>query len=115
VTVGVSVGVAVSVLVLVGVSVDSRSKVAVTCFVLSIARLHASAPEHAPLQPEKREPMPLFAVSVIGVFSSKLAVQVMPHEMPSGSLVTVPLPLPAKCTTASTVVSVCVNKGEPAM
>jgi hypothetical protein len=50
-------------------------------------------PEHAPDHPAKELPDAGAAVSVIEVPTLKVAVQVEPQLMPSGLLVTVPLPL----------------------
>ena len=49
--------------------------------------------EHAPLQPPKVEPLAGVAVRV--TLPVKLALQADPHSIPSGALVTTPLPLPA--------------------
>jgi len=48
-----------------------------------------------PLQPLKVEPVAGVAVNVTAVPLAKAAEQVVPHEMPVGALVTVPVPGPA--------------------
>ena len=51
-------------------------------------------PEQPPLQPVKREPAAGVAVSVIIVPLVYEAAHVVPHEMPAGALVTLPVPAP---------------------
>src|SRR5207247_8405682 len=61
-------------------------------------------PEHPPpLQPVKVEPAAGVAVSVTAVPLAKLAVQVAPQLIPTGALVTVPLPVPALLTVSAKV------------
>ena len=53
-------------------------------------------PEHPPpVHPVNTEPLAAVAVNVIRADSAKSYVQVSPHAMPSGLLVTVPLPAPS--------------------
>src|SRR5439155_649690 len=56
-----------------------------------------------PLQPVKVEPAAGVAVNVTAVPLAKLAVQVRPQLIPTGALVTVPLPVPALLTVSATV------------
>ena len=53
-----------------------------------------------PLQPVKVEPAAGVAVKVTAVPLVKPVEQVVPHEMPAGALLTVPLPVP-DCVTVS--------------
>src|SRR5690606_28388657 len=58
-----------------------------------------SLPMQSPLQPTNSEPAPVVAVSVTVGPSAKLPVQSPSgHEMPGGSLVTWPEPVPDVCT-----------------
>src|SRR5207244_4111949 len=62
----------------------------------------APVPEHPPpLQPLKVEPAAGVAVSVTAVPLAKLAVHVAPQVIPTGELVTVPLPVPALLTVSA--------------
>ncbi len=75
-------------------------KLAVTlCAWLSVT-LQPAVPEQAPLQPVKVEPLAGVAESVITLPAVKLAVHVLPHAMPAGVLVTLPLPVPDLVTVS---------------
>ena len=66
--------------------------------------VHVPVPEHPPpLQPVKVEPATGVAVSVTAVPLVKLAAQVAPQLIPTGELVTVPLPVPAGVTVSAKV------------
>src|SRR5256885_87220 len=75
-----------------------RVNVAVTALAAVIVTLHAPVPLHAPDQPANVDPVAALAVSNTTVPWVKLAEQVVPHEMPAGLDVTVPLPEPARVT-----------------
>ena len=62
--------------------------------------MHVPVPVHAPVQPAKTEFVPGLAVSVTGVPTGKLALQVDPQLIPAGVLVTVPVPLPESVTVS---------------
>ena len=80
------------------------SKVAVTAVAPEIVTVQAPAPEHPPpLQPLKIDPESGVAVSVTAVPLVKFVVQFVPHAMPAGVLVTVPLPVPALVTVRANV------------
>ena len=79
------------------------SNVAVTVvllFAVVAGRVHVPRPVHGPDQPANVVPALGVAVSVTVVLTGKLAVQVGAHVMPAGTLVTVPVPVPAGCTTS---------------
>src|SRR5437016_2584324 len=79
-------------------------KVAVTVVAPETVTTHVPVPEHPPpLQPVKVEPAAGVAVSVTAVPLVKLAEQVTPQLIPTGALVTVPLPVPALLTVSATV------------
>src|SRR5438552_12677995 len=81
-----------------------RRKVAVTVVAAETETTHDPVPEHPPpLQPVKVDPAAGVAVSVTAVPLAKLAVQVAPHVMPAGELVTVPLPVPTSLTVSAKV------------
>ncbi|HZU42556.1 MAG TPA: hypothetical protein VE994_07795 [Terriglobales bacterium] len=65
-----------------------------------IATVQAPLPLHAPLQPAKTDPALAVAVSVTVVPLLKVALQVLPQEIPAGLLVTVPVPLPPGVTVS---------------
>jgi hypothetical protein len=69
--------------------------VAVTDWAALIVTEQVPVPVHAPLQPVKVEPVAGVAVSVTAVPLAKLAAQVAGQLMPAGTLVTVPVPVPA--------------------
>src|SRR5207245_4003234 len=78
------------------------SKVAVTAVGAEIVTVQAAVPEQPPpLQPAKVEPAAGVAVSVTAVPLVKLAEQVTPQLIPTGALVTVPLPVPALLTVSA--------------
>ena len=79
-------------------------KVAVTVVAAETVTTHDPVPEHPPpLQPLKVEPAAGVAVSVTAVPLGKLAEQVAPQVIPTGELVTVPLPVPALLTVSAKV------------
>src|SRR5215471_15709798 len=101
-------------------------KVAVTLRACVMLTVHRPVPLHpSPLQPVKREPLSGVAVSVTLVPWSKAALHVLPQLIPTGLLVTVPLPVPAlltvrvngnvsvMCTDASTAWPSCSSRACP--
>src|SRR5207247_1428873 len=79
-------------------------KVAVTVVAAESVTTHVPAPEQPPpLQPVKVEPAAGVAVNVTAVPLVKLAEQVRPQLIPTGALVTVPLPAPALLTVSAKV------------
>lgn len=77
----------------------AAAKVADT--VVSAARLTTQVPvpeQPPPDQPVNMELASLIAVRVTAAFCKKLAEQVLPHEIPAGDEVTVPLPVPSLVT-----------------
>jgi hypothetical protein len=60
--------------------------------------VHAPAPEHEPVHPEKVLLLEAVSVSVTWVFAGKLEEQMGPQLIPAGVLVTVPVPAPARIT-----------------
>ena len=69
-------------------------KVAVTLRSPSIETTHVCVPlQPAPVQPENVEPLDGAAVNVTWVGSGKDALQLLPHEIPTGELVTLPAPV----------------------
>src|SRR5207245_2717860 len=80
------------------------SKVAVTAVGPEIVTVQAAVPEQPPpLQPLKIDPESGVAVSVTAVPLVMFVVQFVPHAMPAGVLVTVPLPVPALVTVRAEV------------
>src|SRR5438094_943514 len=78
------------------------AKVAVTVVAAETVTTHVPVPEQPPpLQPLKVEPAAGVAVSVTAVPLVKLAEQVTPQLIPTGALVTVPLPVPALLTVSA--------------
>jgi len=77
------------------------ANVAVTALAALIVTLHVVAPAQLPLQPVKVEPAAATAVRVTTVLLVNDAEHVVPHEMPVGALVTVPLPVPALVTVSA--------------
>jgi len=72
------------------------AKLAVTDLAASIVTMQAPVPEQPlPLQPVKVEPVAAEALSVTTVLVAYASEQPEPQSMPTGSLVTVPLPVPA--------------------
>ncbi len=57
--------------------------------------VQTAVPEHAPLQPSNLEPEAAVAVRVTSVPGAYVAVQLLPQVMPTGVLLTVPVPVPA--------------------
>jgi len=78
------------------VSVNAcTAKLAVTVVAALSVTVQVPVPEQPPpLQPEKLEPAAGVAVRVIAVPLVYEAAHVVPHEMPAGALVTVPVPAP---------------------
>src|SRR5205809_863058 len=77
-------------------------KVAVTLRAWIMLTVQVPVPLHpSPLQPAKLEPLAALAVSVTLVPTSKAALQVLPQSIPTGLLVTVPLPVPASVTVSA--------------
>src|SRR5207249_5008559 len=84
------------------VSVKVGVKVAVTVVAAETVTTHDPVPEQPPpLQPLKVAPTAGVAVSVTAVPLAKLAVHVTPQLIPTGALVTVPLPVPALLTVSA--------------
>jgi hypothetical protein len=75
-----------------------------------IVTLQAPVPLHAPPQPAKRNPRSGAALSVTWVPTGKLALQVAPHVIPEGELVT--RPLPVRLTDSAT--GFCANVADTA-
>src|SRR5207247_631336 len=76
--------------------------VAVTVVAAESVTTQVPVPEQPlPLQPLKAEPAAGVAVSVTAVPLAKLAAQVTPQLIPTGALVTVPLPVPALLTVSA--------------
>src|SRR5450755_2440839 len=78
--------------------------VAVTDFAALIVTLQAPVPVHAPLQPAKVEPEPTAWVRVTTVPLLKFVLQVPGQLMPTGLLVTVPVPVPASLTVKTKLI-----------
>jgi hypothetical protein len=76
----------------------SRLKVAMTVVLLATSTVHFPVPVHAPDHPAKDDPDAGEAVSVMLVFSLKVALHVEPQLMPTGTLTTVPAPVPESDT-----------------
>src|SRR5262245_45020463 len=74
-------------------------KVAVTDLFALITTTHVAVPLHPlPLHPPKVDPVAAVAVKVTVVPDAKGKLQVAPHTIPAGLLVTVPTPAPAGVT-----------------
>jgi hypothetical protein len=97
---GLLVTVPVPVPALFTVSVEGTAlKVAVTDLFALITTTHVPVPLHPlPLQPPKVDPVAAVAVKVTVVPDTKGKLQVAPHTIPAGLLVTVPIPAPAGVT-----------------
>src|SRR5437867_4326405 len=80
------------------------AKLAVQVFSMSSVTL-PSAQSGSPLQPTNLAPGAGVAVSVTTVPRGLLRVQVSPHSIPAGSLVTVPEPPPNSVTVSGTKTS----------
>src|SRR5439155_25510776 len=84
-----------------------RVKVAVTVVAAETVTVQGPVPaQPPPVQPVKVEPAAGAAVRVTVVPLVKLAAQVAPQLIPTGALVTVPLPAPALLTVSAKVGSV---------
>lgn len=78
------------------------ANVAVTLFAAVIVTVHVVAVDVSqPLQPMKLVPTAETAVKVTDAPGASVTVQVVPQVMPSGALVTVPLPDPALMTVST--------------
>lgn len=77
---------------------------AVTEWFAVIERTQVPVPEQSPDHPAKRDLVPGVAVSVTVVPFVKVATQVGPQLMPTGELVTVPVPGPLLDTVSVQVV-----------
>jgi len=80
---------------------DGKVKVAVTERAALIVTVQVLVPVQAPLQPVKVDPTAGAAVNVTTVPVVKEVEQVGPQEMPAGTLLTVPLPLPDLVTVSA--------------
>jgi hypothetical protein len=88
---------------LVTVSVTGmRLNVAVTVVAAFTVTVQPAVPVQAPLQPANVEPAAGVAVSVNCVPGDTVSEQSLPHEMPAGALVTLPVPLPLRVTVSPT-------------
>jgi hypothetical protein len=76
----------------------ARPNVAVSARAALIVTWQDPAPEHAPLQPRKTEPVAGVAVSATAVPDAYDSAQSLPQLMPAGVEVTVPTPSPARET-----------------
>lgn len=77
------------------------AKVAVTARAALIVTLQLPVPVQLPLQPEKVELVAGTAVRVTTVLLVNDDAHAVPHEIPVGALVTVPLPVPALVTVST--------------
>jgi hypothetical protein len=82
-----------------------RANFALTFFALLIVTTQVPVPEHAPDQPMNFEPDFADTVSVTTAPATNACVQVDPHEIPAGVLLTCPLPVPALATVRSLVLA----------
>src|SRR3989442_5546075 len=96
--VGVLVTAPLPVPVVVTVRMKVGVKVAVTVVVAVRVRVQEAVPVQPPLQPVKAEPAAGVAVSVTSVPVRYVPEQSVPHVIPAGVLVTVPLPAPLLVT-----------------
>jgi hypothetical protein len=97
-------------LVTVRVTLLLKLKVAVTASAALIVTEHVPVPVHpAPLQPANVDPVVAAAVSTTTCPLVKLAEHVGWHAMPTGLLVTVPVPVPASVTASVKFVTVVLN------
>jgi hypothetical protein len=74
----------------------SRLNVALTVTGAFPVTVQTAVPEHAPLQPSNLEPEAAVAVSVTSVPGEYVVVQLLPQLIPTGALLTVPVPVPAR-------------------
>jgi hypothetical protein len=91
----------------------ARVNCAVTLFAELIVTTHDPVPVQPPLQPEKSDPVAGVAANVTLLAEAKLALHVKPQLMPTGLLVTVPVPVPlfdtvSDCVDAPLVMKLCV-------
>src|SRR5215470_9387505 len=77
------------------------AKVAVTARAALIVTLQVPVPVQLPIQPEKVELVAGTAVRVTAVLLVNDDAHAVPHEIPVGALVTVPLPAPALVTVST--------------
>jgi hypothetical protein len=81
----------------------TRLNVAVTVVaVLTVTVQEVAVPEQPPLQPAKTDPGAAAAVSVNGEPGATSSAQSAPHEIPVGTLVTAPVPVPVRVTESLT-------------
>jgi hypothetical protein len=73
-------------------------KVAVTESAAVTVTLQVATPAHAPLQPAKTSLVAGVSLSVTWLFCGKLAEHIAGQLIPTGLLVTVPVPAPAMVT-----------------
>ena len=78
--------------------VAAAVKLAATLRALSMLTVQLPVPVQAPPQPANVLPDAGCVLNVTNVPATKLAEQVLPHSMPAGMLVTVPLPAPWRTT-----------------
>src|SRR5437899_8572607 len=85
-----------------GISVagpGGATKVAVTVVAADMVTVQEPVPvQPPPLQPVKEEPVGGVQVRAPAVSLGQLAAPLVPHVIPAGTLVTVPLPVPAFVT-----------------
>jgi hypothetical protein len=80
---------------------EAAVNVAPTEVAAFMVTLQVDVPLHAPVQPPNVAAFAVgTAVSVTAVPAAKLAVQVAPHVMPAGLLVTLPVPVPELVTVS---------------
>ena len=93
----------------------SRGRMAVNTAVTAVSAFtvarHVPVPLQAPVQPSKVEPAAGVAVRVTAVPNGKARVQVAPHVMPAGLLVTAPVPVPLRATVSTGLIA---EKAAPA-
>src|ERR1700683_1087453 len=75
--------------------------VAVTACAALIVTVHVPVPVQFPLHPVNVDPPVAAAVSTTCVPTAKLSVQAVGHVIPAGTLVTLPVPVPAMLTVRS--------------
>src|SRR5439155_11958732 len=77
----------------------------VTACAALVVTLEVPVAAQVRLQPVKVEPAAGPAVSVTAVSLANVAEQVVPHEIPAGALVTVPVPAPVLLTVSEKLCS----------